>query len=156
MPRWPAGMHRHAAAGSARGPVMRRPPIPPATGYTGTIRQVPLTEAQGQTTIDANGNGVVSLGPQGMGTVWYPASVTVSTSTGVDDASVANVYAGPAGILTPTTLLGTIPSGGAGVLAVAIPPLPVGWQLAVVWSGGNTGDVAAVNVTGSKDAMVMG
>lgn len=156
MPRWPRGLHPHAAAGAAGAPRVRRPIAPAVPGFTGTIRQVPLNEAQGQTTIDGNGNGTVALGPQGMGTVWYPAAVTVSTTSGINDASVCNIYAGPAGILTPTTLLGTLPSGGAGVLSMGLPPLPVGWQLTAVWSGGSPGDVAAVNVTGSKDAMMLG
>jgi len=99
---------------------------------------------------------LVQVGPQGLGTVWYPAAVTVSTTSGVNDNSVANVYAGPAYLLTPTQLLGTIPNGGAGVLSAAVPPLPVGWYLTVIWTGANLGDVAAVNITGSKDARVRG
>jgi len=82
--------------------------------------------------------------------------VTVSTTTGVLDVSVCKIYAGPAGIQTPTTLLGTIFGGGAGVLSAAVPPLPVGWLLVAVWTGANPGDIAAVNVTGSKDARITG
>ncbi len=155
MPRWPAGLHRYAGGLPNSGGRSRLIPRLPIEAYTGVTTQVPLNDGQGQTVI-AGGTGKVSIGPSGLGTVWYPASVTVSTTSGVNDPSVCNVYAGPAGILTPTTLLGTIPSGGAGVLAVAVPPLPVGWYLTAVWSGAKNGDIAAINVTGSKDARVVG
>ncbi len=156
MPRWPLGLHRQTGSQYAWGGVNRRIPVFPIEMYQGSIAQVPLSDGQGQATVNANGNATVQLGPQGLGTVWYPAAVTVSTTTGVNDVSVCNVYAGPAGILTPTQLLGTIPTGGAGVLAAAVPPLPVGWYLTVVWTGGVSGDTAAVNVTGSKVALMAG
>jgi hypothetical protein len=124
--------------------------------FTGIQTRVPLNDGQGQAVVPASGTVTVRIGPSGLGTVWYPAAVTISTTSGVNDPSVANVYAGPANLQTPTTLLGTIPSGGAGVLAAAVPPLPVGWFLAVVWTGAKQGDIAAVNLTGSKDARVMG
>lgn len=155
MPRWPDGLHRQAGSGTPAGFTFTRRPVVPIGRFTATRRGIPINDGQGQTVISASGAGTVQLGPQGIGTVWYPAAVTVSTTSGVNDVSVANVYAGPAGFLAPTTLLGTIPTGGAGVLAAAVPPLPVGWYLTVVWSGGKHNDVAAVNITGSKDAWSM-
>ncbi len=151
MPRWPAGLHMYAGAWPASGARNRRAVSVPIEAYGQLVTNIPLGDGQGQAVV-AGGTATVTLGPQGLGTVWYPAAVTVSTTSGVNDASVCNVYAGPATILTPTTLLGTIPTGGAGVLAAAVPPLPVGWVLTAVWTGGKNGDVAAVNVTGSKDA----
>jgi hypothetical protein len=156
MPRWPAGLHYYAGALPNYGGRNRRIDRAPMEWYTGIQRQIPLNDGQGQALVPASGTVTVRIGPAGLGTVWYPAAVTVSTTTGVNDASVCNIYAGPAGLVTPTTLLGTIPSGGAGVLAAAVPPLPVGWFLAAVWTGAKQGDVAAVNVTGSKDARVIG
>ena len=156
MPRWPIGLHRQTGTQPAWGGRNRRIPVVPIEAYGGMVQQVPLNDGQGQTTIAANGTGTVTIGPQGLGTTWYPAAVTVSTTSGVNDTSVCNVYAGPAGILTPTTLLGTIPSGGAGILAAAVPPLPTGWYLTASWTGGKSGDTAAVNVTGSKDARAIG
>lgn len=156
MPRWPRGLHQYAGGLPNLGQRSYRTPAPPLESYTGIQRQVPLNDGQAQAIVPASGTITVRIGPSGLGTVWYPAAVTVSTTSGVNDASVCNIYAGPAGLVTPTTLLGTIPSGGAGVLAAAIPPLPVGWYLAAVWTGAVPGDVAAVNVTGSKDARVIG
>lgn len=156
MPRWPRGLHEQAGSQFPGGGISRRIPVPGIGLYQAMVGQVPLNDGQGQATVNANGNATVQLGPQGLGTVWYPAAVTVSTTSGVNDASVCNIYAGPYGILTPTTLLGTIPTGGAGVLAAAVPPLPVGWFLTAVWTGGKSGDTAAVNLTGSKTALVPG
>lgn len=156
MPLWPRGLHPQAGGQPSRAGRNRRIPVTDIREYQGITTGIPLNDGQGQTVINAQGNGTVTIGPQGLGTVWYPAAVTVSTTTGVNDVSVCNVYAGPAGIVTPTTLLGTIPTGGAGVLAAAVPPIPVGWYLTAVWSGGHSGDTAAINVTGSKDARVIG
>jgi len=156
MPRWPAGLHAYAGGLPNTGQINRAARRVPLEFYTGVQSQVPLNDGQGQAIVPASGTVTVQIGPQGLGTVWYIAAVTISTTTGVNDASVAQVYAGPTSLVTPTTLLGTIPSGGAGVLAAAVPPLPVGWSLTVVWTGAHTGDIAAVNVTGSKDARVTG
>lgn len=96
-----------------------------------------------------NGTLTLQIGPQGAGTVWYPAQVTTSTTSGVNDVSTCLVYMGAAG--TPITLMGTLFPGGAGVLAVAFPPLTVGLFIIAKFSGAKPGDVAAVNVTGTMD-----
>jgi hypothetical protein len=97
------------------------------------------------------GQAVVTVGPQGLGNIWYPAQVTVSTTSGVNDQSVCNVYLGSQGV--PVTLMATLPSGGAGTAGLAIPSMAPGQYLIAVWTGGNPGDVAAVNVTGTMDAL---
>jgi hypothetical protein len=91
----------------------------------------------------------LQIGPQGAGTVWYPAQVTTSTSSGVNDTSTCLIYMGAAG--TPITLMGTLFPGGAGVLSVALPNLTVGLFIIAVFSGAKAGDIAAVNVTGTMD-----
>lgn len=106
--------------------------------YSGTVTAssgVPLT---------------LQVGPQGLGTTWYPASITVSTSTGALDTSTAMVYLGPA--VTPATLQATIYSGN-GTAALAIPAMQPGQVLIVTWSNGHPGDIAALNVTGTMDAL---
>jgi hypothetical protein len=156
MPRVPRGLHYYAGGLPNIGQRAYAPTRPAVEDFIGVQSGVPLNDGQGQAVVPASGTVTVRIGPSGLGTVWYPAAVTVSTTTGVNDPSVCNIYAGPANLQTPTTLLGTIPSGGAGVLAAAVPPLPVGWFLAAVWTGATQGDIAAVNVTGSKTARVMG
>lgn len=134
---------------------VRRPVSPPLTAFTGRRSGVPLTGGQNQSVVSGSGAGLAQCGPQGTGTVWYPAQVTVSTTTGIAtgvDTSVCNVYLGAAGL--PSTLLGTI-FGGNGLLGAAVPPLTVGLFVIAVWTGAKPGDVCAVNVQGSMDALVM-
>lgn len=133
--------------------VVRRPVSPGIELYTHRIRGIPLTGGQGQSRV-ANNTATVQVGPQGLGTVWYPSQVTVSTTTGIRtglDTSVCNIYLGAAG--TPTTLQGTI-FGGNGLLGVALPNLTVGLFIIAVWTGATNGDFCAVNAQGTMDALV--
>jgi hypothetical protein len=95
----------------------------------------------------------LSVGPQGLGTNWYPAQVTLSTTTGALDTSTANIYLGVGGV--PTTLVGSIFSGN-GVAALAVPPMQAGDLLFVTWANGHGGDTAALNVIGTMDALTTG
>ena len=92
----------------------------------------------------------LSIGPQGLGTVWYPIQVTLSTTTGALDTSLAAVYLGPA--VTPATLVGQLFSGN-GTVALAIPNMTPGQQLVIIWTGGHPGDIAAANVIGTMSAL---
>ena len=126
-----------------------RPATVPVEAYTVRQTGVPLTGGQALGPVPASGAITLQIGPEGLGTVWYPAQVTTSTTSGVNDTSTCLVYMGAAG--TPTTLMGTLYPGGAGVLAVAFPPLTVGLFIIAIFSGAKQGDIAAVNVTGSMD-----
>jgi hypothetical protein len=156
MPRWPRGQNpaRYAGSSSRRGLVAgRRIVVPAMQRYSRPVSGVQLQPGQGQTIVSAGGTATVSVGPSGSGTVWYPAQVTVSTTTGLLtglDTSLCSVYIGPAG--TPVTLQGSV-FGGNGVLAVALPPLSPGQFLVAVWSNAHPGDVAAVNITGTMDCL---
>jgi len=101
------------------------------------------------TTPSPTGTLTLSVGPAGLGTVWYVAQVTISTSTGALDTSTAQIYLGPA--ITPTTLIATIFSGN-GTAAVAIPPMTPGQTLICIWTNAHVGDIAAFNVIGTQDA----
>jgi len=95
----------------------------------------------------------VSLGPAGLGNIWYPAQVTLSTTTGIAagfDSSVANLYLGSAA--QATTLLGTV-FGGNGIVAAALPNIQPGIYLIAQWSTATPGDVASMNVSGVMDAL---
>jgi hypothetical protein len=95
----------------------------------------------------------LAVGPQGLGTAWYPAQVTLSTTTGVLDSSTATVYLGVGGV--PTNQVGSVFSGN-GVAALAVPPLQAGDFLFVTWVNGHLGDVASMNVIGTMDALTTG
>lgn len=92
----------------------------------------------------------LQVGPQGMGTVWYPIQVTLSTTTGALDTSTANIYLGPA--ITPATLVGVV-QGGNGTAALAIPNMAPGQTLITQWTNGHPGDTASMNVIGTMDAL---
>lgn len=124
----------------------------PISAYRGKITGVPLTGGQAQGQI-AGGALTLSVGPQGLGTVWYPVQVTISTTTGPLDTSTALVYLGAQGV--PSTLVGTVFSGN-GTVALAIPSMTPGQVLIVSWSGANNGDTAAVNIIGTMDALTTG
>jgi len=92
----------------------------------------------------------LTAGPQGLGTTWYPAQVTLSTTTGALDTSTALVYLGSQGV--PITLVGSVFTGN-GTVALAIPSMAPGQVLIVTWTNGHAGDTAAFNVVGTMDAL---
>lgn len=131
-----------------------QPIVPvPITRYTGKITGVPLTGGQVQAQVPGSGTLTLSDGPSGLGTVWYPVQVTLSTTTGPLDTSTALVYLGP--LISPTTLVGTVYSGN-GTVALAIPSMTPGQFLVIQWTGAKSGDTAAANVIGTMDALTTG
>lgn len=129
---------------------VRRPEV---TAYTQRISAVPLTGGQVTGKISAGGVATVSIGPQGLGTVWYPASLSLSTSTGTADTSTALTFLGALGV--PNVQVGQSYKAGADTIALAVPPLTPGALLIVQWSGGKAGDLCTVNVVGTMDALTM-
>lgn len=124
-----------------------------AERYTGRLTGIQLTGGQVQGKIPGSGNLTLQVGPQGLGTVWYPVQVTLSTTTGALDTSTALVYLGP--LVTPATLVGTVYSGN-GTVALAIPSMSPGQTLIIAWTGGKNGDTAAANIIGTMDALTTG
>lgn len=162
MVRWPPGLHPQAArrassklawfpgaAGTGARPITRVP----VRAYTGRISGVPLTGGQQQGTVPGGGAVTLSVGPQAMGTVWYPTQVTLSTTTGPLDTSTALAYLGAQGV--PVTLVGTVYTGN-GTVALAVPPMTPGQVLIVSWTGAKPGDIAALNIIGTMDALTTG
>jgi hypothetical protein len=123
---------------------------PAVQRYSGHLTGVPLTGGQAQGVVPASGVLSLSVGPQALGTVWYPAQATIATSTGALDTSTALAYVGTGGIATQ--LVATVYSGN-GTIALAVPDMQPGDQLIVAWSGGHPGDVASVNIIGTMDAL---
>jgi hypothetical protein len=116
-----------------------------ANATAGSTYAAVITGSSGPLTLTA--------GPQGLGTVWYPAQVTLSTTTGSLDTSTALVYLGSQGV--PITLVGTVFTGN-GTVALAIPSMSPGQVLIVTWVNGHAGDTAAFNIVGTMDALTTG
>jgi streptogramin lyase len=128
---------------------MRRTPI---AAYNKTISGIPLTGGQAQAFIPVGGSLTLTVGPQGLGTVWYAAQVTISTTTGALDTSTALIYQGPASILTPATLVGQVYTGN-GTAALALPNMTPGQVVTVIWTNAHPGDTAALNIIGTMNAL---
>ena len=120
-----------------------------------------LLTAAGQCTFDADGNGIAVCGPTGIGNIWVPAQVAVSSSTNVS-TPIAGLYLGP---LLPAAALATLMStqqitqlGGTATgnndsigLTGAI-QVPQGQALIVQWLGGDPGATGIMTVTGTQIA----
>lgn len=135
--------------GPVRQPIIRLP----VQIYQQQITGVPLVGGQAQGKISAAGAASLSVGPAGLGVTWIPASLTIQTTSGVNDTSTCQVYLGPPNATDNNLLLGTIYPGGIGVASFALPPMTAGQYLTAVWSGGNSGDVATINVVGTMNAL---
>jgi hypothetical protein len=124
----------------------------PMQAFSQVVQGVPLTGGQAQTTVSAAGTATVSIGPSGVGTIWYPAQCTVSTSTGAADTSTCAVYLGAQ---TQANLQGGQSyAGGGDVVALSVPALAQGQLLIAVWTGAKPGDLATINIIGTMDALV--
>jgi hypothetical protein len=116
-----------------------------SNGTTGSVYGASISQAASPLTLQA--------GPQGLGTTWYPAQITLSTTTGALDTSTALVYLGIGGV--PTQLVATVFSGN-GTAAVAVPSMQPGEFIIVTWAGGHVGDNASFNIIGTMDALTTG
>lgn len=160
MVRVPAGwrfngyINPPAQSGPLRGIVHHPIPRDSIFDYNRVVSGVILQPGQAQTIV-FGGTARVTIGPAGLGNVWHPAQATVSTSTGALDTSVCTLFLGPAGQTVPNTQVGAS-QGGAGTIALAIPPMTPGQYLTAVWTGANNGDLATINVVGTMDALAPG
>lgn len=106
-------------------------------------------EASGSVVLDGSGNGTVKVGPQSVQEVWMPSVASVSASSHTNEAS-CKIYAGPTatpGYFVDGTLSGSTGDSTAKIGGVVIPR---NWFIFAVWSGGDAGAVATLNVNGTK------
>jgi hypothetical protein len=159
MVRWPAGLHPQGArrgtnmlrwAPGWRGTGARPMTAVPISRYTGVASGVPLTGGQASAVVPGSGTLTLSIGPQGLGTVWYPTQMTISTTTGLLDSSTASVYAGSGQV--PNQLIAQVFSGNGLVAQVPTLIMP-GQTMIVTWTGAHAGDTAAINIVGTMDAL---
>jgi hypothetical protein len=145
-------MARGIAAQQQRALNPVRPRARPATvgveQYTQRIR-MPL-QVPGYAVV-VGGTATVTLGPQGVGGVWYPQSVGIATTTGAADSSTCALYVGP---LSALSQIGSQSyAGGGDSIGLAVPTLYPGSFLVAVWSGAHNGDQAALTVYGQQDTL---
>lgn len=110
------------------------------------MRQLPLN-AKAYVTLDGNGNGTASAGPQSPGEQWTGllASVRVATNTA---EAICSTYAGAAA--TPGYFVGATTWGSTGDSTSNMPTVQVGGNVFAVWTGGDPGARATLTVTGTK------
>lgn len=100
--------------------------------------------------LNGSGNGMAHIGPVGSSEVWSPASASVSVSTNVNEA-MCKIYVGDSAI--PANFRDSTLSGSTGDSTgrVSGAPVKLGSFIWAVWSGGDPGSVATLNVTGMKE-----
>lgn len=108
---------------------------------------LPLSESA-ETTLDASGDGTASLGPYGSGEVWTPSSVYVECSTNTAEA-LCKVYAGPSAT-SPYARDITVNGSTGDATDRCNLPIPKGWFIWAVWSGGDAGATGYMNISGTK------
>ena len=115
------------------------------------MRQIRL-KATASVTLDENGNGEASVGPQSFGEQWLSgdfgiltAAVRVATNT---DEAICSTYAGAAA--TPGYFCGATTWGSTGDSTQNVPNVQVGGNVFAVWTGGDPGSLATLTVTGTK------
>ena len=133
-----------------------RPPSIPQNLYTRRQRS-PITGGYALTTVAADGSASITVGPAGVGTIWYPQAVAIGTTTGAADGSTCTLYLGPIldnGKPQGQQIGGQSYNGGGDTFGVAIPPMWPGYFVGAIWAGGNPGDVAFFQIYGDMDTLI--
>jgi hypothetical protein len=150
--RGPFWVPLHRAAGGWAQPWRPPRPLrsrPPVDAYTRRV-QAEL-DVSGAVKLNSQGAGFVTLAPDGM-TAWQCEHVQVGTTTGPTDQSNVIFYRTA---VVPHRILGQTAQGGGDTLSFHAALRP-GDTFIAVWSGGNPGDVATVNLIGIVHALVAG
>jgi hypothetical protein len=105
----------------------------------------------GFVTLDGSGNGTVKIGPLTAREVWHPANVHVSANQNATNEAQCLIYMGD--IPARNNFRDGTFSGSAGDSTDALNAdvIKCGSKVIAVWSGGDAGVVATLNVTGRKD-----
>jgi len=115
------------------------------------LLKVPITDGVGQAVV-AGGTATVTIGPQGLGTRWYPVKVDIATTSGAADTSTLQLFLGTTALAN--LIASTSYSAGGDSFGLAGSVMDPGDYLIGVWSGANNGDTATMRITGHRVAMV--
>lgn len=127
-----------------------RIPSTPVEFYRPLLR-VPLTDGVGQAVV-SGGTATVTVGPQGLGTRWYPVKVDIATSSGPADTSTLQLFLGTTALAN--LIASTSYTAGGDTFGLSGSIMDPGDYLIGVWSGAHNGDVATLRITGHRIAMV--
>lgn len=111
----------------------------------------PYGFAQG--TVSGAGTVTLNVGPQGAGTSWDLAQISLATTTGAADASTVAIFAQPTGTVQAPWQVGQSYAGGGDQVGLAGIKLVPGEQLYAVWSGAKSGDIATMILTGVQTVL---
>jgi hypothetical protein len=112
------------------------------------MRTLGLT-ATASVTLNSQGNGTASIGPALPGTTWMPSVASVSASSNVNEAQ-CKIYAG-AQVMQSSYIDGTLSgSTGDSTANIAGQVIYPGQYVFAVWSGGDPGATATLNLNGTK------
>ena len=107
----------------------------------------PLNQPFATVTLDSNGNGIASLGPQRVREHWQPTSASVSVATNTKEAQ-CSVYMGT--VANSTTFLGQTATGSTGdTCGFSGQDMQTGMRIFAQWTGGDAESVATVVVNGT-------
>ena len=110
---------------------------------------VPIRPGTVTAVLNGSGGGTAKIGPAGPAEVWNAQVASVSVSTNTAEAQ-CRIYVGDqpaANNFIDGTLSG---STGDATSRVSARPLKLGDFIWAVWSGGDAGSVATLNVTGTR------
>lgn len=113
---------------------------------------VQIRGASNSVTLNASGNGIAQVGPQSAREIWHPANAHVSANIGqVTNEAQCIVYVGAT--VGPNNFRDGTLSGSSGDVTDAInnDEITNGNYVFAVWTGGDPGVQATLNVTGEKD-----
>lgn len=147
----PAGLGNGGLIGA------RRIPSDPQGLYTNLITvDLGNDGVAQQATFNSGGQAWAFAGPYGIGQTWNLDQCNVSTSVGQLDAAQASVYVGP--YMQPFQpvaqyLIMQGLSGGGQQFGMGGTSVPQGWFVMAFWTGGTTGALAYLRLTGTKTAL---
>jgi hypothetical protein len=154
----PAGLHYPAqSVSSVRGPAARRIPVVPPGRYVhamtvdiGNDGMAPVA------TFNGSGQAWAAIGPSGLGQSWAADQASAWTSVGPLDAAQVAFYVGP--YMTPFLPIATYQqvsslSGGGAQFGLGGVGIPDGWFVSAFWTGGTSGALAYLRVTGLKTVL---
>lgn len=102
-------------------------------------------------TLDGSGNGTVNVGPLTAREVWHPTSASVRVNTGATNEAQCSVFVGQFATQENFRDLTFTGSAGDSTDKVSGKPVKKGDYVWAVWTGGDPGQRACLNVIGTKD-----